>query len=71
MSLLKVSTRAGGTNDTAVMGKEAEDDSLDLLPVGLRDEEAMGNDFEAFCESRDFERILIVICKKEVCLFYR
>ena len=55
MSLLKVSTRAGGTNETAVMGKEAEDDPLDLLPVGLRDEEAMGNDSEAFCESRYFK----------------
>ena len=53
MSLLKVSTRAGGTNDTSVMGKEAEDDSLDLLPVGLRDEEAMGNDSEAFCKSKE------------------
>ena len=50
MSLLKVSTSAGGTNDTAVMGKEAEDVSLDLLPVGLRDEEAMGNGSEAFCK---------------------
>ena len=54
MSLLKVSTRAGGTNDTAVMGKEAEDDPLDLLPVGLRDEEAMGNDSEAFCKGREW-----------------
>lgn len=53
MSLLKVSTRAGGTNEIAVIGKEAEDDPLDLLPVGLRDEEAMGNDSEAFCKGRE------------------
>jgi hypothetical protein len=51
--LLKESTRADGTNETAVMGKEVEDDPLDLLPVGLRDEEAMGNDSEAFCKGRE------------------
>ena len=59
MSLLKVSTRAGGTNDTTVMGKEAEDDSLDLFPVGLRDEEAIGNDFEALCEGREWSLVKV------------
>ena len=37
MSLLKTSTRAGGTSDTADMGRDAADDSRDLLPEGLRD----------------------------------
>ena len=41
------------------MGREAEDDSLDLLPVGLRDEEAMGNDFEAFCEGREWSLVKV------------
>lgn len=68
-----MSTRVGGTNDTAVMGKEAEDDSLDLLPVGLRDEEAMGNGSEAFCkrESEGWCKVLRMIVKKEVCPFCR
>ena len=41
MSLLKTSTRAGGTSDTADMGRDAADDSRDLLPEGLRDVEAI------------------------------
>lgn len=55
------------------MGREAEDDLFDLLPVGLRDEEAIGNDSEASCkvESEAWCKILRMICKKEVCPFYR
>ena len=41
MSLLKISTRAGGTSDTADTGRDAPDDSRGLLPEGLRDEEAI------------------------------
>ena len=41
------------------MGREAEDGSRDLLPVGLRDEEAIGNDFEALCVGREWSLVKV------------